>query len=166
MNLGQKIYFSIQVHLSFHFINVIEAYTTVYCKILKFIQYSINVHIHREIHEVYHIASPNKFVYSYKSRPICHILPFPHNFRLPFLNINIIFKYLCLHMMGTSMVVILSLCQFLLFLQFGLQQKITGMSSLQSNSSYAHLVFSYTKVKIIQCFNNLESNSMGDIRKI
>jgi hypothetical protein len=66
------------------------------------------------------------------------------------------------------MILILSLCQFLLFLQFGLQQKITGMSNLQSNSSYAHLLFSHTKVKIIQCFNNFEFKqfNVGSIWKI
>lgn len=168
MNLGPKKYFSIKVHLTFHFINVIEAYTIVYCKILKFIQYSINIHIHGQIHEVYHIASPDNLVYSYKSRPICYILLFPHNFRLPFLNINISFKYLCLYIMGTLMVLILSLHQLLLFLQFGLKQKITGIFSLQSNSCYAHLPFSYTKVKIIQCFNKLEFKqfNVGNIWKI
>jgi len=128
----------------------------------------MNIHIHREIHEVYHIAIPNKRVYSYKSRPICYILSFPHNFRLPFLNINIISKCLCLHMKGTLTVLILSLCQFLLFLQFGLQQKITGMSNLHSNSCYPCLLFSYTKVKNIQCFNNLEFKqfNVGNIWKI
>jgi len=55
-------------------------------------------------------------------------------------------------MIGTLTVLILSLLQLLLFLQFGLQQKITGLSNLPSNSSYDHLLFSYTKVKIIQCF--------------
>jgi hypothetical protein len=67
-----KFYFSIKVHINFHFINVIEEYTTAYCKIWKFGYYSLNIHIHREIHEFYHMASSVKLVYSYKSRPILH----------------------------------------------------------------------------------------------
>jgi hypothetical protein len=71
-------------------------------------------------------------------------------------------------MTGTLTVLILSQRQFLLFLQFDLQQKITDMSNLQNNSSYAHLPFLYTTVKIIQCFNNLEFKefNVGNILKI
>jgi len=70
--------------------------------------------------------------------------------------------------MDTLTVPILSLRQFLLFLQFGLQQNLSGMSYLQSDSTYAHLLFSYTKVKIIQCFNNLvfRQFNVGNIWKI
>lgn len=63
-------------------------------------------------------------------------------------------------MTGTLTVLILSLHQFLLFLQFGLQQKITGMSNLHSNSCYARLLFSYTKVKIIQCLMTWNANTL------
>lgn len=97
------------------------------------------------------------------------ILPFPRKFSLPFLNINIIFINLWLYMMGTLTVLILSLCQFLLFLRFGLQQKIAGMSNLKRNSSWnAQLLFSHTAVKIIQSFDyvGFKQFNVDNIRKI
>ena len=63
-------------------------------------------------------------------------------------------------MTGTLTVLILSLRQFLLFLQFVMKQKKTGMSILQSNSSYANLLFSHTKSKLYSVLITWNSKSL------